>query len=489
MKQRVNIIGAGMGGLAAAIRMAGRGHIVSVFERAGRPGGKLNSLEWNGFRWDTGPSLFTLPDLVEELFELGGEKMEGSIPLRKLEVITRYFYEGGSVLNAYGEPERFAMEVEKVFGEPAHAVLQYLKRSGEIYDLTRDVFIFNHFWQWGTFFSRKFLRALARIWKLDPMATMHAVNSRSFRSREVIQLFDRYATYNGSDPYRAPGTLNVISHLEHNLGAYFPENGMFSIASGLQALAERMGVVFHFNRPVEKVLMEGNMARGVVTAEGTVPSDVVVSDIDIYYLYKELLEGIPFPEKQLKKEKSTSALIFYWAVDGEFPRLDLHNVFFSDNYREEFKVLSQKKEIFSDPTVYLFISSRVVRSDAPEGKENWFVMINVPEDLGQDWDRLIEGARKSILKKVGRILGKDVEPLIMKEFILDPRTIESETSSHRGALYGNSSNSQTAAFGRHPNFLRKFKGLYFVGGSVHPGGGIPLCLASARIVDEKMNLT
>ena len=302
----------------------------------------------------------------------------------------------------------------------------------------------------------------------------------------MVQLFDRYATYNGSDPFRAPGTLNVIAHLEHNLGAYFPERGMFSIAEGLKELADKLGVEFHFNQKVERVVMDGKTAKGVVTAGGLFPSDMVVSDIDVFYLYRNLLEDIPFPAKRFKKERSTSALIFYWAMDGVFPQLDLHNILFSGNYREEFRMLRHKSEIYSDPTIYLFVSSKMVKGDAPVGNENWYVMINVPENLGQDWDELVRTARNNIIKKINRNLGVDLEPKILKEFVADPRSIEATTFSHRGSLYGNSSNSSMAAFGRHPNYLRKYKGLFFVGGSVHPGGGIPLCLASAKIVDQRI---
>ena len=484
MKYHINIIGAGIAGLAASIRLASRGHHVTVFERSERPGGKLNSIQWEGFRWDTGPSLFTLPDLVEELYVLAGEEMKTSIRYEKLDIITRYFYEDGNVLNAFGDPELFVKEVEDVFGEPAERVINFLERSKRIYELTSDVFIINHFLRPGTFVSQKFINALLQIWKLDSMVTMHDANVKRFESPQVTQLFDRYATYNGSDPYRAPGTLNVISHLEHNLGAYFPEKGMVALASGLKELADKLGVVFHFNQPVEKVVMNRRATQGVVVEGGIYPSDIVISDMDVFYLYRDLLEDIPFPVKQFKKERSTSALIFYWAINRSFPQLDLHNILFSANYQEEFRVLSHKKEIFEDPTVYLFISSKKVIKDAPEGKENWYVMINVPENLGQDWDALIKVTRDNIIRKINRVLGVDIESLIMKEFVADPRSIEADTYSHRGALYGNSSNSRIAAFSRHPNFIRKYKGLYFVGGSVHPGGGIPLCLASAKIVDS-----
>jgi phytoene desaturase len=484
MKYTVNIIGAGVAGLAAAIRLAVQGHQVTVFEQSDRPGGKLDNLQWNGYRWDSGPSLFTLPDLVDELYVLAGEEMKKYLRYQKLEMITRYFYEDGKVLNAYGEPQLFAEEVQKVLKEPAERVMNYLDKTRKIYELTSEVFIFNNFFRMGTFFSGKFLKALLQVRKLDSLRTMHEVNSKQFTSRQLVQLFDRYATYNGSDPYRAPGTLNVISHLEHNLGAYFPEEGMYALAKGLKELADKLGVVFHFNQRVESVVLHQKKARGVITERGLVPSDIVVSDVDIYYLYRDLLDGIPFPVKQFKKERSTSALIFYWAMDTSFPQLALHNILYSTNYREEFRSLGRKNEIYSDPTVYLFISSKMVKGDAPEGKENWYVMINVPENHGQDWDSLVSKARKQILKKINRILGVDPEPFIVKEFLADPRSIEETTYSHRGALYGNSSNSAMAAFGRHPNFLKKYKGLYFVGGSVHPGGGIPLCLASAKIVDQ-----
>jgi phytoene desaturase len=484
MKRAVCIVGAGMAGLATAIRLASRGHHVTVFERSDRPGGKLNTIRWEGFRWDTGPSLFTLPDLVEELYVLAGEEMKTSIRYQKLDVITRYFYEDGKILNAYGDPDLFVEEVEKVFMEPASRVEKHLERSRKIYELTSEVFIFNSFLRMGTFISRKFISALLQIWKLDSMTTMHDVNSKRFESKQLVQLFDRYATYHGSDPYRAPGTLNVISHLEHSLGAYFPERGMYAIATGLKELADKLGVVFHFNEPVEKVVLDRRVARGVITPSGIYSSDIVVSDIDIFYLYRDLIEDVPFPVKQFKKERSTSALIFYWAIDREFPQLELHNIFFSDNYREEFRVLDHKQDLYDDPTVYLFASSKMVQGDAPQGKENWYVLVNAPENLGQDWDELIGRTRENILNKLYRMLGTRIEPLILKEFVADPRSIEASTWSHRGSLYGNSSNSRTTAFSRHPNYFRKYKGLYFAGGSVHPGGGIPLCLASAKIVDH-----
>ncbi|RYD91664.1 MAG: phytoene desaturase, partial [Sphingobacteriales bacterium] len=184
------------------------------------------------------------------------------------------------------------------------------------------------------------------------------------------------------------------------------------------------------------------------------------------------------------QERSSSALIFYWGMNKQFPKLDLHNIFFSADYEAEFNDIWQQKIIYHDPTVYLNISSKYKADDAPDGCENWFVMINVPSNSGQDWDSLIKQARQNIIIKLSRLLGKDISAYIKCESILDPQSIESRTSSYQGSLYGTSSNNQFAAFLRHANKSSKINNLYFCGGSVHPGGGIPLCLLSAKIVSD-----
>jgi phytoene dehydrogenase-like protein len=211
--------------------------------------------------------------------------------------------------------------------------------------------------------------------------------------------------------------------------------------------------------------------------------------MDVWFTYHKLLKSYPelYPKKILAQERSSSALIFYWGINKQFPRLNLHNIFFSADYEKEFHHIWQQKDIYYDPTVYLNISSKFKPDDAPAGCENWFVMINVPSNQGQDWDVLIANARHGILNKLSKSLGEDINKLIISESILDPRGIESRTSSYQGSIYGTSSNSRFAAFLRHANRSSKINNLYFCGGSVHPGGGIPLCLLSAKIVSEWMD--
>jgi phytoene desaturase len=486
MEQSSAVIGSGIGGIASAIRLAVKGYKVSVFEQSHAPGGKLSQLRLGGFRFDTGPSLFTLPQLVDELFLLCGEEPREHFRYAALDTSCIYFWEDGTRIRAWKDTEAFSKEVEERTGVPEEKLRGHLDKSRELYRITADVFLFNSFHKPSRLLRPPAWKALTGLHRLDALTTMHRRNQKRFGHPKVVQLFDRYATYNGSNPYRTPATLNVIAHLEHNMGAWFPEKGMYSIVESLVALARRQGVAFIFNSPVEEVVLRHGRVAGLREGGRFHPFDRVVSDIDIVRLYRDLLPGTVLPKKQTRGERSTSALIFYWGVDRDFRELGLHNILFSNDYEREFRHLFETKTLPDDPTVYVFISSRQVPGDAPAGCSNWYVMINAPENVGQDWDGLIDRTRTDILEKIRRCLNIDLGPHIVQEAVADPRTIERDTGSYRGSLYGLSSNDRFAAFNRHANFSRKFKNLYFAGGSVHPGGGIPLCLASAKIIDQEI---
>lgn len=480
---KIGIIGAGIAGLAASVRMAAKGHEVEVFEANTYPGGKLSEFDLAGYRFDAGPSLFTMPHYVDELFELAGEDPRRHFNYRRLPVVCEYFWEDGTRLSAHAQVEAFAREVENKIGVPARKLKNILDDSQRKYEVTGRIFLEQSLHKIGTWTQASVAKAMLRIPTLDLFTSMDKVHQRFLGHPKMVQLFNRFATYNGSNPYRAPGLLSIIPHFEHHIGAFYPEGGMYAITTSIYELGKRLGVKYHFSAPVEEILTNNGRAHALRVDGRDHAFDRIISNMDVFHTYRKLLPNARHPERILKQEKSTSALIFYWGIRREFAELDLHNIFFSDDYKTEFDHL-RRGGVYHDPTVYINITSKYSPEDAPAGCENWFVMVNVPFNSGQDWNALIPEIRKNTLEKLSRILGADVESLIACEEQLDPRSIESKTASHLGALYGTSSNNRMAAFMRHANFSRRIDNLYFCGGSVHPGGGIPLCLLSAKIVED-----
>ncbi|MDB5233949.1 MAG: phytoene dehydrogenase [Hymenobacter sp.] len=482
------VIGAGIAGLAAAVRLAVAGHPVTVFEASGTFGGKMHQFSLpGGYRFDAGPSLFTLPQLVDDIFRLAHREPSDYFRYERLDPITNYFFADGTRLTAWADAKKFAAEVEAKLGTPAVEVTKFLARSATAYDATAGTFLHKSLHKARTYLSPETLKAVAALPQLGLLGTMHQRHQHAFSDPRLVQLFDRYATYNGSDPYQAPATLSMIPHLEHGIGAFYPEGGIYAIAESLAQLAGEFGVKFRYNEPVEEIIVAEGRVTGLRTAQDVYDFGRVVSNMDVVPTYRRLLPGQPAPERTLTQPRSSSALIFYWGIAREFPELDLHNIFFSTDYQREFQAIFQERTVADDVTVYVNITSKKTSTDAPAGHENWFVMVNVPHDQGQDWEALTRKTRASVLRKVGQALGTDIESLIRAEKVWTPPGIAADTSSFGGALYGSSSNNALAAFLRHPNFSGRLEGLYFCGGSVHPGGGIPLCLLSAKIVSSLIN--
>jgi len=492
-KPKAIIIGAGIAGIASAIRMATKGFEVDVFEANPKPGGKLTEIRLDGFRFDAGPSLFTMPQYVDELFELTGKKPTDHFEYKKLDEICRYFYEDGLRLTAHSDLKKFAEEIEKKTDSSVKELNEYLHKSEKIYQVTHKVFLERTLHKIKSYLHWDTIKSIFRFGQIDAFRSQNKANESFFKDARITQLFNRYATYNGSNPYQAPATLNVIPHFEYHFGAFLPKQGMYNITTSLVKLAEDLGVRFHFNKQVDEIMYRAKGRRlkveGIEYEDKFHKADVVISNLDIWFTYKNLLKSFPAPKKLLNQERSSSALIFYWGMNNTYPELGLHNILFAKDYKAEFDAIWKEKIICHDPTVYINITSKHIKNDAPEKCENWFVMINVPANNGQNWDELIAEAKENILKKLNRILKKDISKDIICEQMLDPRSIESKTGSYQGSLYGNSSNNQFSAFLRHTNFSSKIKNLYFCGGSVHPGGGIPLALLSAKIIDHEIKVT
>ncbi|MFN9710201.1 MAG: 1-hydroxycarotenoid 3,4-desaturase CrtD [Bacteroidota bacterium] len=480
------IVGSGVAGMASAIRLATQGYSVKVFEKNDYPGGKLSFIEKDGYRFDAGPSLFTKPHYLEELFHDAGESLEDYFSYSSVPLSCRYFFENDTIVNAWTDVDLYEEELFQKLGEPKGALKAYLDKSAALYEGVGNIFLNHSLHQISTWLQTRVLKVMKQVNLNHLFGSLHRYNQKKFISEEAVQIFNRYATYNGSNPYQTPAMMSMIPHLELNEGTYYPAGGMISITNALYRLAEKKGVRFFFNHSVESIVKETNRVSGIISKGVKYDADIVVSNADVYFTYQQLLNMPSKAKNILKQERSCSGVIFYWGIRESFPDLHLHNIFFSDSYKDEFHHVFKKKVLFSDPTVYVNITSKMDKAHAPEGKENWFVLINAPSNNEYDWDEGIRQLRDAVIRKLSRILNKDIGALIETEMLLDPNSIEIKTGSYMGSLYGTSSNSPFAAFLRHPNFSRQFSNLYFCGGSVHPGGGIPLCFKSAEIVAKKV---
>lgn len=478
------IIGSGVAGMATAIRLASAGFQVEVFESNGFPGGKLSLFEQDGFCFDAGPSLFTEPELVDELFEIAGKKDTAKFEYSKVDIACHYFFSNGKRLQAAADPRELSRTFAAVLGEKEDAVYQYLQHAREAYENIGTIFLNHSLHKWTTWLHPRIFKALKTVRSSYLFSTLNRHNEKYFSSEEAVQLFNRYATYNGSNPYTAPGMLSLIPHLEFNKGTFYPKGGMISITNALFELAKEKGVRFHFNQPVTSINTRNNQAIGIVADGKELEADVVVSNADVYHTYQKLLQQKDKAEKIEKIERSSSALIFYWGINKNFDELGLHNIFFTANYQEEFDHLFKHKTLYSDPTVYINITSKMEAGHTPGNGENWFVMVNAPIDEGQDWKKMTADLKQQVIKKLNHMLQTNLEQHIVTELIMDPVKISERTGTFKGSLYGTSSNAPLSAFFRPANFDKNIKGLYCCGGTVHPGGGIPLCLKSAAITAE-----
>lgn len=478
------VIGAGIAGLASALRLKHQGYEVHVFEKNNYTGGKIHAAQVGNYRFDLGPSLFTMPNLVEELFELFDKTPEDYFEYIRKDRICNYFWEDGTKFSASANADTFIKEASLCFDEPEKNIKKYLDNSKTKYNLTSPVFLEQSLHKTDSYLNLKTLKALSSAYKLDLNQSLNTVNKNNFSNPKLIQFFNRFATYNGSSPYKTPGIMSMIPHLEMHLGTYLPKKGMHDISQSLTRLAKEVGIIFHLNSPADEVIIKNKVVKAIKSNNLTHEADVIVCNMDVYTAYKHILKDTPKPKKTLQQERSSSALIFYWGIKKEFKSLDLHNILFSENYKKEFEHLFEKKYFYEDPTVYINITSKHIDKDAPKGCENWFTMVNAPTHEGQDWQAQTTFIREKIIHKINKILNTRIENYIEIEKVLTPADIEKETASFQGSLYGTSSNNKFSAFLRHPNFSSHYKNLYFCGGSVHPGGGIPLCLLSAKIISN-----
>lgn len=480
------VVGAGIGGMAAAGLLARAGRRVTVFEQAEQAGGKAGSARLGGYRFDTGPSLFTMPETFREYFARLERDMGDYLDPVPLDPLCAYDFADGTRLESHSDRGRFAAELEEAGISNRRELDGYLDQSARLWKWAGELFLTRSLHEPSTYASRAGLRAIFHAGRLSPFGTLHGANARAFADPRAAQLFDRYATYNGSSPYRTPATMRVIPHVEYGFGGYALRGGIATLPRALERVAREWGVEFRFGTRVERIAEEGGRCRGVEAGGKFHGADLVVSNADVLSTYRRLLRDPQAPEamRYENMEPSTSGLVFLWGIRRTFERIRVHNIFFSGDYAGEFEALFGRLDLPEDPTVYVNATSKVDAGDAPPGGENWFVLVNAPRAAGQDWAALASRARKAVLERISRALGTPVEPWIEEERVIAPPDIERETGSTHGSLYGIASHGPVSAFLRHPNRSRRIRGLYFAGGSAHPGGGMPLALLSGTIAAD-----
>jgi phytoene desaturase len=488
--QTVVVIGAGVGGLAAAIRLAAKGWRVTVLERLERVGGKLNLLEDAGFRFDTGPSLVTLPWVFEDLYAAAGERLEDHLELIRLEPVCRYFYPDGSSFDASADLPTMTRNLETFSAGGGEDFNAFFGHAARAWRGSRKPFLESTIS--NPFDFVKDGVPWTDLMALLPFPTLHGLAARYFEDDRLRQFVGRYATYTGSSPYRAPGTLSTVLYSEYAFGAWYVKGGLYRIAESLEALARRLGVRFEFNSSVTRVLTDADddprlnsreTVRGVQLEDGRVlEANTVICNADAAHLYDDLLERRFDPRRQ-RLEPSISGFVLMLGVRGETSGLAHHNIFFSKDYPLEFKQIFEQLRPASDPTMYVCISSKSDASQAPSGFENWFVLVNAPPTGKTDWTTETATYTEHVLESLAA-KGFDVRDRIVTRHVMTPTDLETRYRTFRGGIYGSSSNSVRSAFLRPQNRSRTVRGLYLASGSAHPGGGLPLVMLSGKLAAD-----
>jgi phytoene desaturase len=486
------VIGAGMGGMACAARLASKGHSVQVLEHNQTWGGKLGSVEHDGYKFDTGPSLLTLPAVYRDLFLKTGAAIEDSIDIVDLATAFRYQFADGTVLKMPGAGIGRCAEAigDSLGGDSAEQWRQFMRRAAQMWAVTRKPFLESEL--------HGFKSLLALSWRINdirtiaPTQTLRGMANHYLKDPRLITLVDRYATYTGSDPRQAPAALATVPYIEQTFGAYHVSGGLRELGRALYERAASIGVRFEFGCTVVNIATEPRVS-GVTLEDGRfISADIVVANADASNVYHHLLsptgqQRTASARKTLAKATpSLSGFVILQAMSGKTPDFEHHNVFFPENYEDEFDSIfgiGKKTSPVSDPTIY--ICSPNDSRMTPTGNESWFMLINAPRHNpveGIDWsDPELKAAYANQILSALTKRGIETSERIIWQKTVTPADLEQNTLAPGGSIYGTSSNGMRSAFLR-PENVTKIPNLYLVGGSSHPGGGLPLVGMSAEIV-------
>jgi len=482
------IIGAGLGGLSAAIALASEGFDVELVEKNDKVGGKLNILHKDGFAFDLGPSILTMPHIFEALFTRAGKKMSDYVEIQTVEPHWRNFFEDGTTLDLTPEPEAMRRELDKLGPEAAAEFARFLAYSKKLCTETEAGYFakgLDSFWDLISFYGP--MRSLRGF---DVFRSMDQGVRRFISNPKLVDILNYFIKYVGSSPYDAPALMNLLPYIQFEYGLWYVKGGMYGLAQALERLALELGVRIRLNAEVAEITREGSRATGIRLKDGEVlPSDLVVSNMEVIPAMKQLLNSSEAVLNKVRRfEPSCSGLVLHLGVDRIYPQLAHHNFFYSDKPREHFDAVFQQNKLSDDPTVYLVAPCKTDPAQAPAGCEIIKVLPHIPH-LDPD-NRLsaedYRAFRERVLVKLERMGLSDLRRHIVTEEYWTPHDIQARYYSNQGSIYGVVANRWKNLGFKAPQRSSELKNLYFVGGSVNPGGGMPMVTLSGQLVRDKI---
>ena len=483
----VLVIGAGIGGIAVAGRLARRGYDVTVLEKNAVPGGRLNKLLQDGHRFDVGPSLFLMPRTYAATYAALGERMEDHLDLKRVDPTYHLHFEDGTKIQLSANINWMQEQLEAIEPGSFGGLLRYLTEGHRHFSLSLDRFVGRNFY---TLFDEFNPGNLPLMFQLKAL-TMHYDNiGNYFTNPKLKAAFTFQDMYLGLSPYEAPATYSLLQYTELADGVWFPIGGMYRIVESLTSIAEGHGARFVYESPVKQISVEGNCATGVVLEDGSTRSaDIVIANADLPYVYDQLLPDRALAQRMMNKQFTCSAIMFYWGVDKAYPELAHHSVFLSGDYKASFDRIFHDQTLPERPSFYIHVPNRTDPVAAPPGCENLMVLVPVGclyEESDQDFEALRVRAKETVFRRLAKLGITDLEAHITHEVSYTPHDWKEMFNLARGAAFGLGHNFTQVGYLRPQNRHGRYKNLYFCGASTHPGTGVPIVLIGAGLVEERI---
>jgi phytoene desaturase len=481
------VIGAGIGGIAAAGRLARAGYRVTVLEKSSRPGGRTNIVDQEGFHFDTGPTLFLMPESFIQTYAALGERMEDHLDLIRLDPTYRVHFHDDSTIDLTGDLVGMRQQLDTIEPGSFEAYLRFLSEGYRHYYVSLDRFVGRNFKSLLEYFSIGNLPLLIQLKALK----YHYSNVSSYFEHPKLQAaFSFQNMYLGVSPYEALATYSLLQFTELAEGIWFPRGGMYRVIESLANIAEGLGVEFRYSTPVTSIEVDGSRATGVILKGGErLTADVIVANADLPYVYRDLLPDDGKASRMDKMKYTSSALMFYWGVKGELDALLPHNVFLAEHrYRESFDRIFKDLTLPDEPSLYIHIPSKIDPTFAPPGHHCLTALVPVGhmnDKQPQDWVALKDKARTAVLDCLSRIGLNDISDRIVTEATIGPPDYR-DMNLVKGSAFGLSHNFMQVGYLRPQNRHTRYQNLYFAGASTHPGTGLPIVLLAARLAVERI---